>query len=111
MLSGVHGSHMPPSVLLSQPSHAKVVVMIRNPLDAMRSMHTMLRQILGPNAPTMRQMFEGSFKRPGMGWAEFTLEWWKSHQQQPERVLVLFYEDAVHDLLGTIQKVLIDTAD
>jgi len=82
-----------------QSSTAKYVVMIRDPLDALKSLHSMISKVLGRLAPTPDETLP-LFMRMVGGWAEWHKSWWM-HRDDPN-VLFLFYADAVKNPAGTV---------
>jgi len=81
---------------------AKYIVMARDPVDVLLSMHSMVGKILGRLGPRKAELLIMLMQRSG-GWAEFNLEWWKHRHE--ENVLFLFYEDAVKDPPGMVAAV------
>lgn len=78
------------------PHHedAKYLVMARDPVDILLSMHTQLDKMLGRIAPRKGEVVN-MLRLSSGGWAEFNLEWWKHRNES--NVLFYFFEDAVKD--------------
>lgn len=80
-------------------ANTKYVVMARDPVDVLLSLHSMVSKMLGRLAPRKEELVPMLESASG-GWAEFNLEWWK-HKDE-ENVLFVFYEDAVKDHASVI---------
>lgn len=97
----VVGTHLPVMLFPVQPS-SKYAVMVRNPVDVLVSMHTMIFKRFGVYAPTLDILYKVQFKGEevmdgGYGWAEYNRDWWVQSQAH-DNVLFLFYEDAVKNI-------------
>jgi len=101
----VLGSHMPAPVLM-RPGGQKYVVMMRDPLDIIISLHNQLSKVMPPwMLPSHEFVFEKFLKGFTYGYAGFYLRWWKEHEKHPDRVLFLFYEDVLADLTQALKTV------
>mmetsp|Transcript_23650 Transcript_23650/g.51243 ORF Transcript_23650/g.51243 Transcript_23650/m.51243 type:complete len:358 (+) Transcript_23650:412-1485(+) len=101
---GVLITHLPVSTVAKPESGAMTIVMMRDPLDTLASLRSMLAKTMGPGAPTMEEAFEYMFQNIAGGWAEYNLQWWEEAKRRPDEVLILFYEDALTNLTDTVVK-------
>ena len=60
---------------------------------------------MGPGAPTLDEMFDYMFSNAFHGYAKYNLLWWKEYEKNPDRILILFYEDALMNLTETVEQV------
>jgi len=93
----VHGSHLGPAILMEPEHNGRVVVIIRDPLDALYSMHQLLLSTIRSAAPSFAELYRNQFAE----WADFALQWWRQQQRHPTQVLLLWFELVVADLAGT----------
>merc|ERR1712113_547518 len=99
---GVIATHLPPSVMMRPGGGHKYVVMMRDPLDTLLSLHSQNAKILGPGAPTLEEIYKHVFRNMVHGYAKFNLQWWKEHKKHPEQVMFVFYEEAVANLTEAV---------
>eukprot|EP00931_Biecheleriopsis_adriatica_P095516 TRINITY_DN69111_c0_g1_i1.p1 TRINITY_DN69111_c0_g1~~TRINITY_DN69111_c0_g1_i1.p1 ORF type:complete len:357 (-),score=46.80 TRINITY_DN69111_c0_g1_i1:32-1102(-) len=88
--------HLPAS------STAKYIVMIRDPLDVMRSLHSQIGKFLGRLQPSLDEVLP-IFLRGMGGWAEYHRGWWT--QRHKPNILILFYADAVKNLSDAVYQI------
>ena len=81
---------------------AKYIVVMRNPLDIMLSLRSMIGKKLGPRLIfDWDSLFEIAFADDDMGYAMYYAHWWKL-SRKVDNVLFLFYEDALKNMSQTI---------